>query len=91
MPNLETHVPVYIKVTDINDNAPEFADVYNPRVCENAAPGKVKYQNQIANTTQPHRPAILARIESSHFAPLKPMCKSEHWSADIFSENISQN
>nr|XP_028595492.1 cadherin-5 isoform X1 [Podarcis muralis] len=40
VPNLETHVPVYIKVTDINDNAPEFADVYNPRVCENAAPGK---------------------------------------------------
>ncbi|XP_007421112.1 cadherin-5 [Python bivittatus] len=41
VPRLETHVPVYIKVTDINDNAPEFAFPYDPRVCENAAPGQV--------------------------------------------------
>uniref|UniRef100_A0A6J0UNC5 Cadherin-5 n=2 Tax=Pogona vitticeps TaxID=103695 RepID=A0A6J0UNC5_9SAUR len=41
VPKLETHVPVYIKVNDINDNAPEFAHPYNPQVCENAAPGKV--------------------------------------------------
>ncbi|KAL7978844.1 hypothetical protein Chor_013333 [Crotalus horridus] len=41
IPRLETHVPVYIKVTDINDNAPEFAFPYDPRVCENAAPGQV--------------------------------------------------
>uniref|UniRef100_A0A8D0BWY7 Cadherin-5 n=1 Tax=Salvator merianae TaxID=96440 RepID=A0A8D0BWY7_SALMN len=38
---LETHVPVYIKVTDINDNAPVFAYPYEPGVCENSAPGKV--------------------------------------------------
>ncbi|ETE66597.1 Cadherin-5 [Ophiophagus hannah] len=41
IPRLETHVPVYIKLTDINDNAPEFAFPYDPRVCENAAAGQV--------------------------------------------------
>ncbi|XP_032086696.1 cadherin-5 [Thamnophis elegans] len=41
IPRLETHVPVYIKVKDINDNAPEFAFPYDPRVCENVAPGQV--------------------------------------------------
>ncbi|XP_042294221.1 cadherin-5 [Sceloporus undulatus] len=44
VPNLETHVPVYIKVEDINDNAPEFAEPYNPHVCENAAQGTVIIQ-----------------------------------------------
>ncbi|XP_048371915.1 cadherin-5 [Sphaerodactylus townsendi] len=38
---LETHVQVYIKVLDRNDNAPEFAEPYQPGVCENASPGKV--------------------------------------------------
>ncbi|XP_053555592.1 cadherin-5 [Bombina bombina] len=28
---------VYIKVLDVNDNAPEFAEPYEPKVCENAA------------------------------------------------------
>ncbi|KAM6430181.1 cadherin-5 [Liasis olivaceus] len=41
VPRLETHVPVNIKIMDINDNAPEFAFPYDPRVCENAAPGQV--------------------------------------------------
>ncbi|XP_066439312.1 cadherin-5 [Eleutherodactylus coqui] len=30
-------VDVYIKVLDVNDNAPEFAERYAPRVCENTA------------------------------------------------------
>lgn len=47
IPRLETHVPVYIKVKDINDNAPEFAFPYDPRVCENAAPGQVKFQKNM--------------------------------------------
>nr|UAT11583.1 chromodomain helicase DNA binding protein 5 [Cynops orientalis] len=34
-----THVS--IKVLDENDNAPEFAEPYQPRVCENAVPGTV--------------------------------------------------
>lgn len=41
VPRLETHAQVYIKVLDINDNAPEFAQPYEPRVCENAAAGQV--------------------------------------------------
>ncbi|KAJ6666038.1 hypothetical protein lerEdw1_000942 [Lerista edwardsae] len=41
VPRLETHAQVYIKVLDINDNAPEFAEPYEPRVCENAAAGEV--------------------------------------------------
>ncbi|XP_053304631.1 cadherin-5 [Spea bombifrons] len=32
----ESLVPVYIKVLDVNDNAPEFAEPYAPIVCENA-------------------------------------------------------
>ncbi|XP_044125381.1 cadherin-5 [Bufo gargarizans] len=30
-------VSVYIQVLDVNDNAPEFAEPYAPRVCENTA------------------------------------------------------
>lgn len=32
---------VYIEVLDENDNPPEFAQPYEPRVCENAVQGKV--------------------------------------------------
>lgn len=28
---------MYIQVLDVNDNAPEFAEPYAPRVCENTA------------------------------------------------------
>ncbi|XP_054856882.1 cadherin-5 [Eublepharis macularius] len=41
LPQLETHAQVFIKVRDINDNAPQFTEPYQPGVCENAAPGKV--------------------------------------------------
>ncbi|CAH2324426.1 cadherin-5 [Pelobates cultripes] len=37
----ESLVPIFIKVLDVNDNAPEFAERYAARVCENAPPGKV--------------------------------------------------
>lgn len=36
-----TRVPVFIKVMDINDNAPEFAMFYETFVCENAKAGQV--------------------------------------------------
>ncbi|XP_065272514.1 cadherin-5 [Emys orbicularis] len=39
--DIESHTQVYIQVLDENDNAPEFAYPYEPKVCENAAPGKV--------------------------------------------------
>ncbi|CAI9588710.1 unnamed protein product [Staurois parvus] len=35
-PKESSRVPVYIKVLDVNDNAPEFATVYEIFVCENA-------------------------------------------------------
>uniref|UniRef100_A0A8D0G7V6 Cadherin-5 n=1 Tax=Sphenodon punctatus TaxID=8508 RepID=A0A8D0G7V6_SPHPU len=41
LPDIESHAQVYIEVLYRNDNAPEFAEAYSPKVCENAAPGKV--------------------------------------------------
>ncbi|XP_051702818.1 cadherin-5 isoform X1 [Oryctolagus cuniculus] len=40
----ESIVQVHIEVLDENDNAPEFAQPYEPKVCENAAPGKLVVQ-----------------------------------------------
>ncbi|KAM6177175.1 cadherin-5 [Erethizon dorsatum] len=40
----ESIVQVHIEVQDENDNAPEFAKPYNPKVCENAAQGKLVVQ-----------------------------------------------
>ncbi|XP_004460971.2 cadherin-5 [Dasypus novemcinctus] len=37
----ESIVQVHIEVLDENDNAPEFAQPYEPKVCENTAPGKL--------------------------------------------------
>ncbi|NXF70233.1 CADH5 protein, partial [Ciccaba nigrolineata] len=37
----ESHAQVHVIVTDENDNAPELVYPEEPRVCENAAPGKV--------------------------------------------------
>lgn len=39
--DVESHTQVYIQVLDQNDNPPELAYPYEPKVCENAAPGKV--------------------------------------------------
>ncbi|KAI5943121.1 Cadherin-5 [Manis javanica] len=40
----ESIVQVYIEILDENDNAPEFAQPYEPKVCENAAQGKLVVQ-----------------------------------------------
>lgn len=40
----ESIVQVHIEVLDENDNAPEFAQPYEPKVCENAAHGKLVVQ-----------------------------------------------
>ncbi|KAM9607602.1 cadherin-5 [Trichechus inunguis] len=37
----ESIVQVHIEVLDENDNAPEFAQPYEPKVCEHAAPGQL--------------------------------------------------
>lgn len=36
-----SHVPVYVRVLDINDNAPTFDSVDEAFVCENAKAGQV--------------------------------------------------
>ncbi|ELK14461.1 cadherin-5 [Pteropus alecto] len=40
----ESIVQVHVEILDENDNAPEFAQPYNPKVCENAAQGKLVVQ-----------------------------------------------
>ncbi|KAF3817777.1 hypothetical protein GH733_013064 [Mirounga leonina] len=40
----ESIVQVHIEILDENDNPPEFAQPYEPRVCENAAQGKLVVQ-----------------------------------------------
>ncbi|MBN3294810.1 CADH6 protein, partial [Amia calva] len=39
-PRLTSHVPIFIRVLDINDNAPTFATFYETFVCENAKAGQ---------------------------------------------------
>lgn len=36
-----SHVPVGIRILDVNDNPPELAREYDVVVCENAKPGQV--------------------------------------------------
>lgn len=41
-PRETTRVPVFIKVLDVNDNAPEFAMSYDTFVCENVKAAQVR-------------------------------------------------
>lgn len=41
------HVPVYVKVLDVNDNAPAFDMPYEAFVCENAKVGQVKCKRRL--------------------------------------------
>lgn len=50
--SLQTRVPVFIKVRDVNDNAPEFAMYYETFVCENVKAGQVYNQFIIFNHFQ---------------------------------------
>lgn len=47
-PKESGRVPVYIKVLDVNDNAPEFATLYEIYVCENAKAEQVCICNLLA-------------------------------------------
>ncbi|KAI9533003.1 hypothetical protein NQZ68_027475 [Dissostichus eleginoides] len=40
-PRQSSHVPVYIRLLDINDNAPTFATIYETFVCERTKAGQV--------------------------------------------------
>ncbi|RMC16004.1 hypothetical protein DUI87_08211 [Hirundo rustica rustica] len=43
-PKQSSQIPVFIRILDINDHAPEFANYYETFVCENAKAGQVKTQ-----------------------------------------------
>lgn len=40
-PKQSSQIPVFIRILDINDHAPEFANYYETFVCENAKAGQV--------------------------------------------------
>lgn len=46
----ESHAHVHVIVDDVNDNAPELLSPEEPRVCENAAPGKVRQGQHFPET-----------------------------------------
>ncbi|XP_063062219.1 cadherin-10-like [Engraulis encrasicolus] len=48
-----TRVPVFIKVMDINDNAPEFAMFYETYVCENVKSGQLIQTISAVDTDEP--------------------------------------
>ncbi|KAM6977296.1 cadherin-10-like [Aplochiton taeniatus] len=52
-PRQMSHVPVYIRVLDVNDNAPMFATNYETFVCENA---KTNQRIQTVSATDPDEP-----------------------------------
>ncbi|XP_042524439.1 cadherin-10 isoform X1 [Dipodomys spectabilis] len=43
-PKETTRVAVFVRILDVNDNAPQFAVFYDTFVCENARPGQVSIQ-----------------------------------------------
>ncbi|XP_034059065.1 cadherin-6-like [Gymnodraco acuticeps] len=52
-PRQISRVPVYIRVLDVNDNAPTFATIYETFVCENA---KANQRIQTVSATDPDDP-----------------------------------
>uniref|UniRef100_A0A673MTE7 Cadherin-6 n=1 Tax=Sinocyclocheilus rhinocerous TaxID=307959 RepID=A0A673MTE7_9TELE len=50
---LQTRVPVFIKVRDVNDNAPEFAMYYETFVCENVKAGQLIQTISAVDTDEP--------------------------------------
>ncbi|KAI5102883.1 cadherin-6 precursor, partial [Silurus meridionalis] len=48
------HVPVYIKVLDVNDNAPTFDAPYEPFVCEDAGVGQAVQTVSASDADQPN-------------------------------------
>uniref|UniRef100_A0A3Q1BP61 Cadherin domain-containing protein n=1 Tax=Amphiprion ocellaris TaxID=80972 RepID=A0A3Q1BP61_AMPOC len=52
-PRQTTRVPVFIKVLDVNDNAPEFAMSYDTFVCENVKAGQLIQTISAVDTDEP--------------------------------------
>ncbi|OCT84435.1 cadherin-5 isoform X2 [Xenopus laevis] len=57
---------VFIKVLDVNDNAPEFADRYAPRVCENAA-----HQTVITNISATDKDEMKPGMKFTYYSAKK--------------------
>ncbi|KTG01933.1 hypothetical protein cypCar_00050051, partial [Cyprinus carpio] len=52
-PHQRSRVPVLIKVLDVNDNAPEFAMIYETFVCENVRAGQLIQTISAIDTDDP--------------------------------------
>ncbi|XP_024230541.1 cadherin-10-like [Oncorhynchus nerka] len=52
-PRQTTRVPVFIRVLDVNDNAPEFAMYYETFVCENVKSGQLIQTISAVDTDEP--------------------------------------
>ncbi|XP_049504211.1 cadherin-9 isoform X4 [Panthera uncia] len=50
-----SHIPVFIRILDINDHAPEFAMYYETFVCENAKPGQLIQTVSVMDRDDPPR------------------------------------
>lgn len=77
---------VHIEVLDENDNAPEFAKPYEPKVCENAAQGKVSLTQvggqgsvRLGQAEGQHLPATVSR----HFTKFNVTCTTALRKGDI--------
>lgn len=46
-PKQSSRVPLYIKVLDVNDNPPEFAEFYETFVCEKAKADQVSFISKL--------------------------------------------
>ncbi|XP_023594648.1 cadherin-9 isoform X3 [Trichechus manatus latirostris] len=54
-PKQSSHIPVFIRILDINDHAPEFATYYETFVCENAKPGQLIQTVSVMDKDDPPR------------------------------------
>ncbi|KAJ8393727.1 hypothetical protein AAFF_G00057800 [Aldrovandia affinis] len=65
-----TRVPVFIKVLDVNDNAPEFAMIYETFVCENVKVGQLIQTISAVDTDEPligHKFAFSLSTQNPNF------------------------
>ncbi|NWI44105.1 CADH9 protein, partial [Picathartes gymnocephalus] len=54
-PKQSSQIPVFIRILDINDHAPEFASYYETFVCENAKAGQLIQTVSAIDKDQPPR------------------------------------
>lgn len=85
-PKQSSQIPVFIRILDINDHAPEFAKYYETFVCENAKAGQVsEYLCYLRILVKLLRNIITETSECLHFSN----CKSNQLSLYSLSTNSS--